>query len=273
MQCEMVRNHIQNWLSKKLEESGLFGYVIGLSGGIDSALVSALCARSTYPTHLIIMPIHQNPEHTQRALDHIGWLKNYLPGKSNLTYETIDLTETFETFRKTQDLSVGDHKLTMANTRARLRMTQLYAYAGAYSRLVVGTGNKIEDFGVGFFSKWGDGGVDESPIGGLTKTQVRELSFHIGIIDSILKADPSDGLWDDGRTDEDQLKDKYPALEWAMAFCERLGWEKVDHIEEDVYSGLQAEKQKTVLNYLNLHQKSKHKLEAIPVCVIPKEYL
>ena len=151
LQCELIRNHIQNWLSKKLEESRLSGYAVGLSGGIDSALVSALCARSTYPTHLIIMPIHQNPEHTQRALDHIEWLKSYLPGKRDLTYDTIDLTETFETFRKTQDLSVADHKLSMANTRARLRMTQLYAYAGAHNRLVIGTGNKIEDYGVGFF--------------------------------------------------------------------------------------------------------------------------
>jgi NAD+ synthase len=219
------------------------------------------------------MPIHQNPEHTQRALDHIEWLKTYLPGKRDLTYETTDLTETFETFRKTQDLSVADHKLSMANTRARLRMTQLYAYAGAHNRLVIGTGNKIEDYGVGFFSKWGDGGVDESPIGDLTKTQVRELSSYLGIISSILYAPPSDGLWDDGRTDEDQLKNTYTSLEWAMEFCNRLGWKKVDHIEETIYSGLHTEKQKTVLNYLNLHQKSRHKLEAIPVCTIPKEYL
>ena len=207
-----LQDRISIWLKKYLENNNLKSLVVGISGGIDSAVTSALCGMTNHKTIAVIMPILQNPEHTRRGEEHCDWLKKKY---SNVQSFTIDLTHAY-----TQTLhsipKEFHHPLSCSNMRARLRMATLYMISGAEDGLVVGTGNKVEDFGVGFFTKYGDGGVDISPIGDLMKTEVYNLANKIGIISSIIDAVPTDGLWDDNRTDEDQLGIPYDELEWAM---------------------------------------------------------
>ena len=186
-----------------------------------------------------------------------GLKKNY----PNVTSAEANLTSIFEEIENSFDKSIQDF-LTMANTRARLRMTTLYAYAGHHKLLVAGTGNKIEDFGIGFYTKYGDGGVDISPIADLMKSQVYALAAKVGVVDEILKARPTDGLFADGRTDEDQIGASYDELEWAMLYIEN----------EESYS--LSDRQKIVMQiYMSRNKANKHKMEPIPVCIIPKEYL
>jgi len=185
---------------------------VGVSGGIDSAVTSTLCAMTGERTILLTMPIHQNQDETDRGQKHIGWLKqNY----NNIEEYHIDLTDSYETL-KNNTPALFHNDLSLANTRARIRMSTLYLMAGGSNGIVVGTGNKVEDFGVGFFTKYGDGGVDISPIADLMKSEVYILGKELGIIDEILTAKPTDGLWSDGRTDEDQLGVTYDDLEWVM---------------------------------------------------------
>ena len=185
---------------------------MGVSGGIDSAVTSTLCAMTGERTILLTMPIHQNQDETDRGQKHIGWLKqNY----NNIEEYHIDLTDSYETL-KNNTPALFHNDLSLANTRARIRMSTLYLMAGGSNGIVVGTGNKVEDFGVGFFTKYGDGGVDISPIADLMKSEVYILGKELGIIDEILTAKPTDGLWSDGRTDEDQLGVTYDDLEWVM---------------------------------------------------------
>ena len=202
------------------------------------------------------MPIRQTKAEYDRAHAHIENLKSRF---SNVHGSEINLTSTFSEFERQMPFDYSDQHLTMANARARLRMTTLYALGQANGLLVAGTGNKIEDFGIGFFTKYGDGGVDISPIADLTKSEVWELASHVGVITSIVEAQPTDGLWADGRTDEDQIGASYPELEWAMEF-----------------KGNEAElsdRQKEVLGIFRRYQKAnRHKMEPIPVCLIPKEY-
>ncbi len=235
----------------------MHGFVIGISGGIDSALTSTLCALTGKKTILITMPIRQTQAEYDRAKDHIAdLLKRY----ENTESLELDLTESFEVIEKSlPDYCLSDH-LTMANVRSRLRMTTLYAIAQPNKCLVAGTGNKIEDFGVGFFTKYGDGGVDLSPIADLTKTQVRMLAEEVQVIEDICLAPPTDGLWADGRTDEDQLGATYPELEWAMEFN---GNE--DH--------LTARQMEVLSIYNKLNRINQHKMIPIPVCQIPKDLL
>jgi NAD+ synthase len=254
--CEAIGSRIQEWLSTYCAEARMDGFIVGISGGIDSALTSTLCAMTGKPTMIVTMPIRQTSAEYERAIEHIDDLKKRFP---NVTGMEVNLTDIFEQMERDFPNDVVANHLAMANTRARLRMTTLYALGQAHKRLVAGTGNRVEDFGVGFYTKYGDGGVDLSPIADLTKTEVRAVASHLGIVGSIIAAKPTDGLWADGRSDEDQLGASYPELEWAMDYT---GSE--DNLNE---------RQLTVLAlYRRLHAVNKHKMEPIPVCLIPGEW-
>jgi NAD+ synthase len=208
----MLYDRIANWLNHYIETAGLETFVIGVSGGIDSALTSTLAARTGKRTIVLSMPIHQGSDQLKRAHNHIEWLQSNF---SNVESIEINLTQTFEQFKS---LFNKEDNLALANSRSRLRMVTLYQIATMNKGLVVGTGNKVEDFGVGFYTKYGDGGVDISPIADLMKSEVRELARELGINDEIIVAPPTDGLWGDDRTDEDQIGASYDELEWAMIF-------------------------------------------------------
>ena len=255
MESKAIADHIISWLSNYCNESGLSGFIVGISGGVDSALTSTLCAATGKKTILLNMPIRQTTVEYARACEHIEDLKRKY---SNVESTEIELTSAFAMLEGIYpEMVVKDH-LAMANTRARLRMTTLYAVGQANRCLVAGTGNKVEDFGVGFFTKYGDGGVDLSPIADLNKSQVKELAAWFGVVDSIVSAKPTDGLWEDGRSDEDQLGATYPELEWAMEFKGEM---------TDL-----TDRQKEVLAiYTRLHLINKHKMEPIPVCLVPDE--
>ncbi|MFV7234529.1 NAD(+) synthase [Flavobacterium sp. ZB4R12] len=257
IQVEKINAHIVNWLKTYAENAKVNGFVIGISGGVDSAVTSTLCAQTGLQVLCVEMPIHQPHSHVTRGREHIEQLKNRFP---NVTSVEADLTYVFESFKKIVPENVDTHKLhlTQANTRARLRMTTLYYFAGIYGLLVAGTGNKVEDFGVGFYTKYGDGGVDLSPIADLLKSEVYSLGAYLEVPDSILKASPSDGLFGDERTDEDQLGASYDELEWAMNE-DQAGKSAND------FTG----REKVIFEiYKRLNAANKHKMNAIPVCLI-----
>jgi len=235
---------ISNWIKKYVNEmpNKAESLVIGISGGIDSSVSSTLSAMTGLKTIVVSMPIKQKKNQHDLSLKHQEWLiKNF----KNVEVHTLELDKLFETFKSS--LSKFDNEHGMANSRARLRMTTLYQVSAANKGIVVGTGNKIEDFGVGFYTKYGDGGVDISPIGDCKKTEVWELGRELKILDEIINAQPTDGLWVDGRTDEDQLGLSYKELEEAINNPNSLNHEKYEKIRK-----------------LNLH-----KMESIPVCKIP----
>ena len=235
---------ISNWIKDYVEKmpSKAQSLIIGISGGIDSAVSSTLSAMTGIKTIVLSMPIKQKSSQHDLSLKHQEWLvKNF----SNIESHTLNLDKLFETFEST--LSNFDNELGMANSRARIRMTTLYQVAAAKKGIVVGTGNKVEDFGVGFYTKYGDGGVDISPIADCSKTEVWEMGKELNILKEIIEAAPTDGLWDDGRTDEGQLGLKYEELEEAMKNINSINREKYEKIRK-----------------LNLH-----KMEPIPVCKIP----
>ncbi|KAF2518111.1 NAD(+) synthase [Flavobacterium salilacus subsp. salilacus] len=258
--AEAISNYITNWLRDYASNAKVKGFVVGISGGIDSAVTSTLCAQTGLPTLCIEMPIHQVHSHVQRAKEHIAQLKKKY---SNVSETEADLTPVFGAFCKQVPESENEHlsNLTLANTRARLRMTTLYYFAGINSALVAGTGNKVEDFGVGFFTKYGDGGVDISPIADLMKSEVRELAKHLGVPQSIIDAKPTDGLFGDDRTDEDQLGAGYDELEWAMKEVEKGA-------KADDFTGRQKE---VFIIYKRLNTINQHKMNPIPVCEIPAD--
>lgn len=254
---EKIASYIKNWLVTHCESAGLQGFVVGVSGGIDSAVTSTLCAQTGKKTIVVNMPIHQAPAQVSLSAGHIKWLEDTY---DNVTGVTVDLTSSFQTLCTTLPRDIQDG-LTMANTRSRLRMVSLYAFAGHHRMMVAGTGNKVEDFGVGFYTKYGDGGVDLSPIADLFKTEVYALGRFLGVNEDILTAAPTDGLWEDDRTDESQIGASYPELEWAMTF------EKKPCDAADL-----SDRQKKVLDiYREFHGANKHKMEPIPVCTIPRE--
>jgi NAD+ synthase len=257
-------NKITEWIKNYAEENRISSLVVGVSGGIDSALVSTLCASTGIPTHCVLMPIHQDPSHTERGLNHVRWLQEQHP---LVGLHEFDLTNLYDTFVETMQYAKSD--LGFANSRSRLRMVTLYQLATTTNGLVVGTGNKVEDFGVGFYTKYGDGGVDISPIADLMKTEVYELARELGINQEILDAQPTDGLWGDNRNDEDQIGATYPELEWAMDFVwDNWYWEQgmendgfLDYDRNDL-----TKRERLVLDiYLNFHNKNKHKMNPIPV--------
>ena len=254
MDSKKIIQHIVNWLTDYSEQSNTKGFVIGVSGGIDSAVTSTLCAMTGKPVVCLNMPIHQSKSQVFRAEEHITWLQNEFDG---VTEKTVNLTNNFENWKTSLPNEIQDN-LTMANLRARIRMTTLYAFAGNAGMLVTGTGNKVEDFGVGFFTKYGDGGVDLSPIADLNKTEVFALAKELNIITSIQTAQPTDGLFGDNRSDEDQLGATYPELEWAMGFLGNKS--SLTEREKEVFS-----------IYKKLNSANTHKMIAIPVCAIPSE--
>lgn len=249
-----VIDYISNWLKQYALNAGVNGFVVGISGGVDSAVTSTLCAKTGMKVLVLNMPIRQTKSEFARATEHIDWLLTHFP---NVEAHTIDLTDTFHQLEKTLPAQTVANHLAMANSRARLRMTTIYAVGQTYGLLVAGTGNKIEDFGVGFFTKYGDGGVDLSPIADLTKTEVFELAGALNIVQSILLAKPTDGLWEDGRSDEDQMGATYPELEWAMEFS---GNEET----------LNPRQREVLTIYRKLNKANKHKMEPIPVCLLPE---
>ena len=253
--------HIGGWMSEYIAGTGLDGWVVGVSGGIDSAVASTLAARTGRPTTLLRMPIHQAPDQDQRGADHIARLESL---HDNVTSLVIDLTAPFDGFASALERAAGQPfgGLSLANARARLRMTTLYAVAAERRTLVAGTGNKVEDFGVGFYTKYGDGGVDLSPIADLYKSEVYALGRVLGVSEDILQAAPTDGLWGDDRSDEDQLGATYDELEWAMEQSD--GGRGPEDFAADSREG------KVLGIYLGHHRANRHKMDPIPVCVMPE---
>lgn len=261
IQTEKINEHIVNWLKSYAYNANVNGFVVGISGGVDSAVTSTLCAQTGFPTLCVEMPIHQASSQVNRAKEHIDQLKSRFPNVSSIE---SNLTPIYDSFKAGMPESSDEAKyhLALANTRARLRMTTLYYHAGIHGYLVAGTGNKVEDFGVGFYTKYGDGGVDVSPIADLMKSDVYALGKFLNIPEAIQTAEPTDGLFGDNRTDEDQLGASYDELEWAM-----LENEKAEH------SSNYSERETEVLKiYHKLNSTNKHKMLPIPICNIPLEY-
>ena len=257
MNNSKVIKHIVNWLNSYSKNSNTKGFIVGISGGIDSAVTSTLCSKTGLKTICVEMPIFQSKEELERSKNHISWLKsNY----DNVQSLHIDLTNSFSELKKTiSDTNNLNNNLALANTRSRLRMVTLYYYASINNCLVVGTGNKVEDFGVGFYTKYGDGGVDVSPIADLMKSEVKSIGKEMGIINDIIVAKPTDGLWSDTRTDEEQIGASYNELEWAMD-------ELFKGKDESDFLGREKEVFKILKEY-NLA--NKHKMIPIPICKIP----
>jgi len=262
MQTEKVVKHIVNWLKTYATNAKVNGFVVGISGGIDSAVTSTLCAETGLKVLCVEMPIHQAASHVSRGQEHIKQLIKRYPNVEGII---SDLTPVFEEFKTEVSLEGKQEVVDMAlaNTRARLRMTTLYYHAGLLGLLVAGTGNKVEDFGVGFYTKYGDGGVDLSPIADLMKSEVYKIGEFLKVPESIMKAAPSDGLFGDARSDEDQIGASYPELEWAMNMND-------EGKTESDFNGRELEVFKIFKRY---NTNNLHKMIAIPVCKIPKDLI
>ena len=244
-----LQDKISAWIRNYAESAGMTTLVVGISGGIDSAVVSALCARTGLNTIAVTMPIRQRPELHDLSMRQGGWLTQNF---DNVRHEIIDVTPAFDAFEN--QMNQYNNLLGMANSRSRLRMVTLYQIAQSTQGLVVGTGNRVEDFGVGFYTKYGDGGVDISPIGDLYKTEVWQLGRELGVLQDIIDAAPTDGLWDDGRTDQDQLGGlTYSDLELAM---------RQDNNELPIAN---TTEQGNVETYRRIRARSLHKMNPIPI--------
>ena len=256
---EKVSTHIVNWINTYLENSKMDGLVVGVSGGVDSALTSTLCAETGRNLICIEMPIKQGNDQVTRSKKHIEWLKSKYPNVSSIL---INLDNTYNIFVDSVPKNGSDkHDLSLANTRSRLRMVTLYYFSALHNFIVAGTGNKVEDFGVGFYTKYGDGGVDISPIADLLKSEVYSLAKYHNIIDEIIKARPTDGLWNDNRSDEEQIGATYDELEKAM-------------LDESKSESNLSKREKEVINiYKSFNSSNRHKMLPIPVCKIPKDYI
>ena len=249
-----LTDRIVTWIYDYCSEYNIKSLVVGVSGGIDSSVVSTLCAKTGLPTYVIGMPINQRDEQETLSDAHGKWLETKY---TNVRFIKVDLSSVNELFLANINLQVGErfaiNKLAQANTRSRLRMVTLYQVATTVSGIVVGTGNKVEDYGVGFYTKYGDGGIDIAPIADLYKTEVWGLGEHLGVDERIISAPPTDGLWDDGRTDEDQIGTSYRMLEWVM--------EK--GLQEDPMF-LNEEQTNAINVYQKFHMQNKHKMVEIP---------
>ena len=253
MQVDRVQSLIVNWLKKYASTNSKPVLVVGVSGGIDSALTSTLCAMTKLKTIALSMPIHQKKNELNNANIHLDWLSTqYL----NTEIVNIDLSHVFDKFKDSIPLEYHSD-LGLANSKARIRMMTLYQIATQANGIVVGTGNKIEDFGIGFFTKYGDGGVDISPIADLNKSEVKKLAKFSGIIQDIIDTPPTDGLWEDGRSDEQQIGATYKELEWAM--------------EVKRNTNLSKREGEVIKIYKTLNKKTQHKILPIPICKIPKK--
>ncbi len=244
-------NYIVRWIRSYAKQNKIDRLVVGVSGGIDSSVVSTLCALTGLSTTVVSMPIRQSDHTHSLSQAHMDWLVDQF---HNVTGYTVNLDPVFDAFEQTMHFHKSE--LAFANSRARLRMMTLYQIAQDCSGIVVGTGNKVEDFGVGFFTKYGDGGVDISPIGDCLKTQVWDMGRELGLLEAIITAPPTDGLWTDGRTDEDQLGMTYPELEEAMA-----------HDQTDII--LSKQQRANLKRYREIRARNLHKMAPIPVCTMP----
>ena len=261
MNEQRIIDHLVHWLDLVCEEKGQKGFVVGVSGGVDSAVASALCARTDKATYCVELPIRQALDQVARAERHTRALERDFRRVRRISK---DLTGVFEELSATLREGVpegGPDELALVNTRSRLRLGALYYYAATYSCLVVGTGNKVEQQGVGFFAKYGDGGMDLSPLGDLSKTEVYALAKALRVDPAIIDAAPTDGLWDDGRTDLDQIGATYPELEWAMDLREGGA---------DTKGMKLSKRQRRVLKiYDERHADNRHKIAEPPVAPIP----
>ena len=243
MNSEEKINYISDWIKSYADSNNFKSLVIGISGGIDSAVTSALCARTGLNTIVANMPILDHIDTNNRGLSHIKWLKNKFKNVDDLK---IDLSVVFENFKVALDSNNSEHGY--ANSQARIRMTTLYQIAASNNGIVVGTGNKVEDFGIGFYTKYGDGGVDISPIADCLKTEIWDIGKELMINKDIIDAAPTDGLWTDGRSDEEQVGLSYPEIEEAML----------------------NENSSNKNKYLEIRKNNVHKMNPIPVCILPK---
>lgn len=258
---EKVSVHIVEWLKSYATKANVKGFVVGVSGGIDSSVTATLCARTGLEVLLVELPINQHKTHVLRGKLFISKLTSSV---HNVTATEFNLDLVFNTFKASIPMGhVSENEMPYVNTRARLRMTALYYLAASNNLLVAGTGNKIEDFGIGFFTKYGDGGVDLSPIADLIKSDVYSLGKYLEIPEEIISAPPTDGLWGDDRTDEDQIGASYPELEWAMTF----------ETSNQNESELTAREAEVLSTYRKLNKINQHKMNPIPVCIIPKDFL
>ncbi|WOC53032.1 NAD(+) synthetase [Bergeyella porcorum] len=261
MQTDKIIDHIVRWLKDYANRAGAKGYVIGVSGGVDSGVVSTLCAMTGLDLLMLEMPIRQKEDQVSRAWEHMNDITARFP---NAKAMSVNLTPAFEelyTTFKADETENTNEKLALANTRSRLRMLTLYYYGQINGLLVCGTGNKVEDFGIGFYTKYGDGGVDVSPIADLYKTEVYTLAKALNLVESIQNAIPTDGLWDAERTDEQQIGATYPELE-------KIQKEWGSKTEAD-YEGRDLEVYKI---FARMNKAAQHKINPIPVCTIPEEY-
>jgi NAD+ synthase len=266
--------HISKWIRDYARKAGVDTLVVGISGGIDSSVVSALCAETGLKTIAVQMPIRQNRKLDNLSSAQAGWLLEQFP--NNVTHMSMDLTPVFSAFEKKvqpfcgpeQEPNEREH-LAFANSRARLRMMTLYQIAQSHGGIVVGTGNRVEDFGVGFFTKYGDGGVDISPIGDCMKTDVWDMGRELGLLEAIINAPPTDGLWADDRNDEDQLGMTYPDLERMMSI-DLL--KRAKGVDSDMPGSakLSADDRKKLKRYQELRARNMHKMTPIPVCMMPR---
>ena len=264
MKYKKLITNISNWIKDYCEDNNMSSLVIGISGGVDSAVVSNLCAITGIKTIVVSIPIRQIATQNTLSIEHGQWLSDKY---ENVRHEIFDMTKVFSGIENMFDKSDYDNLHSFANTRSRLRMLALYQIAGSENGLVVGTGNKVEDFGVGFYTKYGDGGVDISPIGDCMKSDVWEMAKKLEINKKIITASPTDGLWDDGRTDEDQLKGlTYKELEEAMILSKSVDKETKHNMG---YWGSSVRVQKNQENILRIYQSIRkqnlHKMKEIPI--------
>ena len=246
MNSDKKIEHISNWIKDYISPLHFQSpsLIIGVSGGIDSAVTSSLCCKTGFRTIAVSMPIKQNSSQHDLSIKHLDWLNANF---NNVDIMIVELDDVFKSFEST--MSDFNNKLAFANSRSRLRMVTLYQIAQANNGIVVGTGNKVEDFGVGFYTKYGDGGVDISPIADCTKTDVWSIGRSLGIINEIIEVAPTDGLWDDSRNDESQLGLTYTQIEEAMNDSNSIYFEK----------------------YTKIREPNLHKMKPIPVCILPKD--
>lgn len=251
---QQLRNRIVTWIRDYCEQYKIKSIVVGISGGIDSSVVSTLCGLTGIKTYAVGMPINQREGQESLSDAHGEWLEKQF---DNVQFVKTDLSEVYDIFLDTISNDVGEsfatNRLAQANTRSRFRMVSLYQIAGSVGGIVAGTGNKVEDYGVGFYTKYGDGGIDIAPIADLYKTEVWKLGEYLGVKQEIIDAQPTDGLWDDGRTDEDQIGTSYEMLEWVM-----------ESGVTETTEGLTGDQEEAVYQYYKFNEQNQHKMQPIP---------
>ena len=266
-----LESRIVSWIREYADNNFIKALVVGVSGGIDSAVVSTLCARTGIPTFVLTMPLASKMDNTILSNSHATFLKETY---DNVNVQNVELSSTYDQLLKSIDWWTDAHggekgtftsnNLANANTKSRLRMVTLYQVAGSVGGIVVGTGNKVEDYGIGFYTKYGDGGVDIAPIADLYKTEVRELGRHLCVDQRIIDAAPTDGLWDDSRTDETQIGASYEDLEWVMESKIFNNHENPESLNQWMGNELTSQQKTAIKQYGKFHRQNEHKMISIP---------